>query len=264
MAGLVYYAPGRERALTTADAREHLLRELDLEYLGAQSLQSRHVLSHGPDGKSGIVFTSNTTARLGYYHGEQTWVPGPEGKYWIGWATDNPPVPADLARETLLPGIELTLGDGNVWQIPRAQHWDGQTHLPTVYRLGKDGVQADVIPALKPFQTAVQAFLAEWKAALEDGRVPDCGEDQLFDLAGLALSLNYRIGRWEALALGLLQSQSYGGRAGLWDIGLATFDWPAVAAALDEFAKKNASEAPGDSGSVDYSQDIGQPQETCS
>ena len=143
MAGLVYYAPGRERALTTADAREHLLRELGLEYLGAQSLQSRHVLTHGPDGKSGVVFTSNTTARLGYYPGEQTWVPGPEGKYWIGWATDNPPVPPISARDAA-PGIELTLAT-NVWQIARSA-LGRATHLPTVYRLSKDGVQAEVIP----------------------------------------------------------------------------------------------------------------------
>jgi hypothetical protein len=251
MAGFLYYAPGRQRPLTTADATEQALCDLGLEHL-ATAIQSRAVMNHGPDGGCGLLFApTNSVKRLGYHPDAQEWRQGPA--CWVGWEGENPPTPEDLARDTQLPGVELTLADGQTWTVPVAQFWDGRTQLPCVYGLQDGNAVPEVVPALRPFQKAVEAFLAEWKASLAEGRLPACDEDALFDLAGLALSLNYRVGRWELLARGLLQTQPYGGHASVWDVCTATFDWPAVRKALQEHSKKNESEGPGASGATDSS-----------
>ena len=264
MAGFLYYAPGKKQPLTRPEAVDAFLCELGLDHVD-RAIQSRVVMNHGPDGKSGLIFGPADTPRLGYYANEQTWWPVPDRPYWIGWQTDAQPGPEDLARKSQLAGIPLTLADGNKWVIPLAQHWDGQTQLPVIYRLGKGGVEKDVVPALKPFQEAVQKFLDVWKAALEKGEEPTYPDDELFDLAGLALSLNYKIGRWEALALGLLQSSRYADMSSVWDVCSATFNWQGVMAALATMAeKKRDPEEHGDSGEKADCQNTGQPSEICS
>ncbi len=248
MAGFLYYAPGRQQPITTAAAVDEALESLGLGYLSRDGLQSRVVVNGGPDGGAGLIFALSNVDRLGYYPESQRWERRPDGAVWLGWETAAAPGPDDLARETQLTGLGLRLGDGNVWQIPVAQHWDGQSHLPSVYRLVDGNVVPEVLPGLRAFQDEVEAFLTAWRSALEEGRAPSYAEEQLFDLAGNALELNYRMGRWEVLALGLLQSQRYGDSAGVWEVCTATFNWPAVEAALREFAKKNELEARGDCG----------------
>ncbi len=251
MAGFQYYAPGRQRLLTTAEAIRQALDALELRYLSGAGVQSRVVMATGPDGGAGLILALGNVDRLGYYADSQEWARRPDGQVWLGWERDVAPGPSDLARDQQLQSLGLRLGDGNVWQIPLAQHWDGQSYLPSIYRLSNGEIVSETVPALRAFQGEVTELLNEWKAALEGGRAPSYPEESLFALAGHALELNYRMGQWEALALGLLQTSRFEDRAGVWDVCTATFNWPAVEAGLRELSKKNGLEGPGDSGGGD-------------
>ena len=74
----------------------------------------------GPNGENGFFFARDSTC-CSYKPDEQTWS-GPFGKggYWIGFRTDAPPGPEDLARAKQYKGHMVELADGNEWLIPAA------------------------------------------------------------------------------------------------------------------------------------------------
>lgn len=67
MAGFLYYAPGRQRLLATADAIRQALDALELTHLGGQGVQSRVVMANGPDGGAGLILCLGNVERIGYY-----------------------------------------------------------------------------------------------------------------------------------------------------------------------------------------------------
>lgn len=76
----------------------------------------------GPDGAAGVFVSPNSTTAF-YKPDEQTWSGtfGDAG-YWIGFARDDRPGPADLVRPRQMRGALVELLDGNEWLIPAAVH----------------------------------------------------------------------------------------------------------------------------------------------
>jgi len=94
----------------------------------------------GPGGKAGILFTMQGATRTAatFDAATQTWTDGPDGAYWIGYTTAEPPKPADLVRKRPIAGRTLTLLDGNAWIVPVARSIAGGSTLPTRLVLGPD------------------------------------------------------------------------------------------------------------------------------
>lgn len=90
-------------------------------------------------GSSGIaIYPVPLHGRLpqnpGYDVDRQTWRMVPGCHLQIGWLTDEPPKPDDLARRKQLDGRTATDECGNSWQIPVARaRWNPRGALPTAY-----------------------------------------------------------------------------------------------------------------------------------
>lgn len=75
----------------------------------------------GPNDKQGFFFARESIG-CKYRPDEQTWSgPFGTGGYWIGFRTDAPPGPGDLARGEQVNGSIRELQDGNAWLIPCAR-----------------------------------------------------------------------------------------------------------------------------------------------
>jgi len=155
------------------------------------------------------------------------WVPIRLGEgvpaYWLGIGQRLfAPRPADLARGSMLSGRAVRLGDGNEWMIPAARLYVGEEFVPGVpvrHVLGDDGqAAAEISPRYVPLWAgAVEAWneymrtvaaAAEGPRAAELAEIPPAAPGRLAELAELAIGHNYRVGHWEALALGLLDSET--------------------------------------------------------
>jgi hypothetical protein len=74
--------------------------------------------------------------QMGYQPERQAWLPAAAsgedlaaGRYWIGFWTDSPPTPKDLARPYPQAGHRVTLGDGSEWLLPIAKALDADMIL---------------------------------------------------------------------------------------------------------------------------------------
>lgn len=95
----------------------------------------------GPGGTAGqlLAWIDDAAAvqaeQVGYFPPQpgqtprQTWLPGANGRYWVGWQNDLPPTPANLQRRTLVDGPVTTLGDGQEWQLIAAANLPQQARL---------------------------------------------------------------------------------------------------------------------------------------
>ena len=248
MANLLYYFPGINDA-TVAPVKAAVEAAGLLPVFGDAKWTANKVMAHGPDGGAGIVLSIHTYARGGeqadalVLEGRQTWTPCDEGKYWIGWRTDKPPAPADLARREQIAGHAVKLGDGNEWIIPLARVINGGTEFPKRLTLGPGGMWVEtILPQFVEFCAKAESVWRGISGAVE--RADDSGESKVDAEIGVddtafaieALALNYAVGSWEASALGLLTTHT---RAA---IIMATVDWPRIVAVLEaqrEEQKKN-------------------------
>lgn len=136
---------------------------------------------------------------LGYYPVQQTWKVAAQGKWRIGWYTDRPPTPCDLQRESVTPGYELKLRDGNLWTVPVVRQLEGSTGLPRVFCLTDDGEMGGMVAP--EYQRLYDLGWEIWNTLGPDKE--PLTYDRLFEAVGLAFSVNYRLGREELLALKL-------------------------------------------------------------
>jgi hypothetical protein len=86
---------------------------------GAETVQSQ-----GPDGKAGTLYAWNALrGKLHYEAEQQTWIPAAKsgdlepGRYWVGLWSDSPPSEADLRRDAILGGVDVTLGNEQPWHV---------------------------------------------------------------------------------------------------------------------------------------------------
>ena len=117
--------PGRRGSVDQETAQK-----LGLDYaFGHGAVVSRPV-TQSPAGGAGCVFADARRLgnnETGYYPDRQKWrkmpAVGNRPELWIGFFDDDPPDPSDLARQTLLPGTPIRLGE-YTWQIPEVARYD--------------------------------------------------------------------------------------------------------------------------------------------
>lgn len=202
-----------------------------LEGLGLAAILGRHVeagpTDRGPDGGRGcLIFAGEgPRARLAAEAGRMRWIPARGGggavAYWIGYDRGEPPTPADLQRERILPGRALRLGDGNEWIVPMARQYDTEVEqfVPAVpMRLTVDDDGRDAAQVVAGYAELWDGAMAAWNECVR--AVAEAAGEERAELAELepmplaeaericaaAIRTNYRAGRLEARALGLFDT----------------------------------------------------------
>jgi hypothetical protein len=158
----------------------------------------------------------------GYYPENQTWV-GPDElrlpedgpDWWLGWPEGSPPEPEELRRPEAIGGYPVEMGDGNTWHVPPARRWDGSPGaLPATLTVGPGGEeQRQVKPEYRDILEEVEEIADDW---YELFRLQREGKDDVeltlqsvpLDVMIRMLALNYRIGRPEVNALGLITTSN--------------------------------------------------------
>lgn len=128
MAGFTYFVP------TSAQPNLELIRSWGLGYAFSVEPMCREAQGATPAGRNGYSFHDPKR------HGgqppkieldKQVWrkIPGRDDQQevWLGYWRDNPPTPADLARDEQISGVMLKLGDGREWRLPLVRFFDETT-----------------------------------------------------------------------------------------------------------------------------------------
>jgi len=215
MAGLLYYLPGKTRAISP---KEVVAAGLDYAFERRRDTTGPRFTAtpvrNGPDGKEGVVLAdSPSVPRIGYFQDEQTWrqIPGTEA--WVGMFANDRPKPDDLARREPLPGHPVVLGDGQTWIVPAARNAsavDGQVlfleAIPRALDLDDDGkwIPGEPLERYRPLWEAVTKYLAVLTEVVAD-ETDEAFRFEIDDQGPIdALAVNYRLGRAECVLLGLL------------------------------------------------------------
>jgi len=224
MAQLLYFIPGVHTAGPALQA------ELGLDHTLGPGV-TWGAIDRGPnDLGAGCLLAAASPDRPRLTVGERTWYPaGPEKPYWIGLDPAAPPTEADLRRDgfPLIAGADVELADGRPWHIPIARFFDGRTNCPVLW--GLDHTTGELAERLDPagqvfwdlaaeFLTAYAGLrageLANSETDAAAGRIPSdppaagIAYTRVLEIATAALAVNYRVGRFEILALELLASDT--------------------------------------------------------
>lgn len=179
----------------------------------------------GPKGDHGLLmaFQSGKPTHVEYVPEKQKWIEvrakGPEIKdedgnvtgrepgktqYWIGWWIGELPGPEDLAKKNQFDGHEVKLNDGNDWLIPIVG--PVLSRLPHEFQV-KDGGEVESV--------VLERYSNIWARSKEFyGFVfmkHSIFRERSFEYLADVLSLNYRIGRYEASAavLNLITTENF-------------------------------------------------------
>ena len=176
---------------------------------------------------------------VGYAPEVQRWIDGPG--YRIGFWTDKPCLPEELARGSLFPGYRMSLADGNLWIVPAA------SELPTNIRL----VDSKWTHVRKPqfdeywarsevwFRRLVLLDLNESRIREDAGLNSDELLAEWVDFVVFALRQNYRLTPLIASELGLIDSAS------LFNVTMSAVDGMAIREVLDELLVESERENVG-------------------
>lgn len=190
----------------------------------------------GPGGAQGVAFTlcdelpSSVSDRCDWAP-----YPGQEG-LWLGVDRSDPPGPAELEREDLIPGVDVEMGDGNRWTIPlaralpRQRAWDGTGW-------GDGPVVAQYAELFDRAQAAFSALVHA--IGLTEEPPSKVTLDDESDLAVAALGVNYKVGPAEASYLGLVTTKAQGRAV------LAMCDFEGLKKKLEEGLSSMAAGRPG-------------------
>ncbi|MCK4625733.1 MAG: hypothetical protein KAV00_10510 [Phycisphaerae bacterium] len=234
------------------------------------SFQSGQV-TKGPGGRRGVLVTSTEGPEvdLRYEADKQTWYPpqGPDDDYghpcgyWIGFWTDDPPTPDNLARPEQIEGVEVTMADKRQWLVPIARRFGGglekyKCELPNHYKRD-DETGRIVFPVLARYaelwdlsgrlaESFIEPFLGTDPPTEAVGKKFTIGEG--WETVAVALDVNYRVGFWEIFSLGLLDDLC------LRDVCFAVIDFASLRSLGESLlSKKNETEdsLDGTSGDAD-------------
>ena len=172
---------------------------------------------------------------LDFAPGTQDWhkLPGgadPAHPAYLVLTRGDKPTPAELQRQTLIAGHGVTLGDGQVWQIPVARLVTGGTALPR--RRAYDVAGRKVWQVEVAYRQLCEDAEKVW--SFHNGGGVIFADDDLDRICSAALSVNYRLGEFEAITLGLFTAEAQRG------ILQALVDLPTVHAILDAEKKTPA------------------------
>lgn len=221
MANFLYFFPAQNKALQSA---ADLPANTGLPtILKGCTFDNRGVENNGPGGQNGWLIAPHPTgdgvqSRTGVYLDTQTWMPveDAEGKqtHWVGWETDNPPRPADVARAKQTTGHMVELGDDHEWIVPVVEafvpnkeiphtQWErvsGFITLPQTMTLDAKG---DVTMKVKPGHEELADEAGWWVDTFWQSK--DYLYARYATFAIRLLAVNYCVGRAEVNALGLLE-----------------------------------------------------------
>jgi len=183
------------------------------------TIESRQT-TRGPSGGGGVI-VGVSSERLGFDPTAQTWRKLPGGKFWFGWWNDAPPGPEDLQRTEQLTGHLVKLRDGCKWLVPLARAWSDSGYspkIPAALDFDESGqlCRGAVELRYRDLEEAAKQFSEFF---FEGGSTT---YEALIGWACTALAVNYRLGRHEALALGLFDDQFIAAQ----DVLRAVIDWP--------------------------------------
>lgn len=200
----LYFLPGRNAAVDNAT-----LTQLGLGYVVGEGGPTCTTVHAGPGRLSGqlVVPPWPTEISARFDADKQTWRRRGDGAVWIGMLSGPRPGPSDLVRPQVYAGQHVRLADGNEWAIPRALALldDRPLTLPAAIDLDEHDLPVGrVHPRYEALCEQAFAFFIGWS-----GRGQQISPSAMVELAAAALSINYRIGKIEAVALlGLFDSES--------------------------------------------------------
>jgi len=154
----------------------------------------------GPGG-SPATLISLDSENVKYKPDSQSWTKSLDGNYWIGYWSDNLPTPTELAKDVMLRGIDIELGDGNNWHIPTSRMMSGDTTLPqSIIYTGKS-VAYEILPEYLDYFNAGETICDYFTA-------PDSDLDEITALGIIykSVMLNYQVGIDEINILQLISS----------------------------------------------------------
>lgn len=161
-------------------------------------------------------------------HQDVTRIPGDGKRVYIVLDRRSRLMPADVLRSANRAGHSVILGDGQNWVIPPARLVGGGSALPRRRVLDEEGKRVwQVEDAYRDLSEAAEKI---W--AMAQGQQVLITDDMFDEICAAALGVNYRLGLYEAIALGLLTDDGARG------IGRALIDYPTVEEILAE--KKTA------------------------
>lgn len=227
---MLYFFPN-EKGIPGASGKDALLRRCGLrEVIGDTSMPYRQ--SSGPGGHAGIVVDTSADERAIIDMTAQTWTECAGGAFWYGYWTERKPGPNELGRRSQVDGHLVRLSDGNDWLVPLVRAISGGTKLPRVIRFTPDG--RTVLDVHSGYQAFYDMGMTVWDEFLLRERYAE-NLDSLLPVTIAALTVNYRVGKWEAGALGLIDTQN------ILQIAHAIIDGPAIDAYMHEREKKTES-----------------------
>lgn len=252
MAAFYHYLPGQV-------ADEDILPALGPVLSDCTDIPEHATISRvsgkGPDGHSGVVVYPKPThgedpPSFQYREAQQTWLPVDGGKRWIGWHTEAPPAPEDLARRETYPGYQIKDEHERAWSVPIARSPQAVLgSLPTDYIYEGDRWQSQLKPA---YQWLWDASGQVWDY-FNDGATQS--DDWLIDVAAKVLSVNYRLGPHEITALRTAGLNLLDGRR-VQEILLALIDFDVTRAYHEKKTKDAVHTEPDSSSSSVGSADV--------
>lgn len=186
-------------------ANSQILRDHGLDSLLRKPLTRE--TAAGPEGKSGLLLKQAELGADLNASGDIKWHPRHGSNTYLAIDPKSPPTPTDLARDALLPGIKLRLGDGHEYTIPQLRSFDpDQLDGPFGYacnldrELTQDEHTGDLVPG-----SVVAEYRDVWETASTIGdnllqqltapgkSAANMRDAEIYQFAAQILGLNYRL-----------------------------------------------------------------------
>lgn len=248
MAGFLYLLPTGQAGLVREDAvAAGLGYAFEKEGIATCTVTA----GKGPGGVGGVLLADEkrlSGQRVGLDLQRQQWNRIPGSEAWCGFFTDAPPVPAELAREKMINGQFVELGDGHDWLIPVARGLQetagtvsGFNALPQGRELNGDGKwkAGGVIERYRPLWAVAERVWDELTSGASDKEDSDrdaMDYQQTTEAVVTVLATNYCVGPAEVSMLGLLSDENVN------ECLRALIDW----ATWIEWLKKKVLEPPSE------------------
>lgn len=193
MAGFVYFLPnGNSESVSESKLAPLLGAVVDGAHFSKCECYSFGEVSPS---LSGITFTISPTegaggeeAHCGYYPDKQTWVkaelPG-KPDYWIGWETERPPRPQDLAKPKAK-GFPVDVA-GAEWLIPAV--YAPTASVSKSYRVNRSGFALDIGKQFRDLSERSSQFF-DWRFSGANSPSWEVAINYAVDV----LAINYRVG----------------------------------------------------------------------
>lgn len=224
-----YYLPAVGRETFLADHIK-VLQEFGLGDVLRDTLQPGKALAyfmlgevaaHGPDGHGGIVIVARSSpadvpSRVGHFPDRQVWLQPPGARYYVGVDNEERPTPESLQRADLISGVEIELADGNFWIAPTIRKFGINQNNPAKYGIcqlpmtwGNDPQTGAFGEILKPDWQQywdLSELIFDWFTVIDSTAIL---KQDAFEKAVECLSINYRLGTFEASLLQIIDNQNY-------------------------------------------------------